>query len=252
MAPQPESHLHSFLYRLTRRSVLTAAEQRAILDLPTRLMQVAPNTDFVGLGETTAQACVVLEGLVGRFDQNSRGGRQIIALHIPGDMSDLHSVVQPKASSALQALATSILAAVPHQALRDAASEFPGIAEALWRDCTVDAAILAQWVINLGRQNARARIAHLMCELACRFGVAPARGQVRFNLQMTQTQLADATGLTPVHVNRVIKGLRADGLTMRYRAVWIEDWEKFAAVGEFEDDYLQTEILAENRMRIVN
>lgn len=240
MATQPWSPLHPFLGRLTRRSVLSPTEEREILGLPTRLMQVAPNTDFVRLGETTMQAYVVLDGLVGRFDQNDCGGRQITALHIPGDMSDLQSVVQPRASSALQAMTTTTLAAVPHTALRNAAAAFPGIAEALWRDCSVDAAILAQWMVNIGRRDARTRLAHLICELACRFGAAPATGQVRFALPMTQAQLADATGLTPVHVNRVIKSLKSDGLTMRPRTVWIDNWKTFAKAGEFDEEYLQT------------
>ena len=250
MASQPESHLHSFLYRLTRRSLLSTAEQREILNLPSKIVAAAPNTDFVRSGEMAGQACVVLEGLVGRFQQANNGGRQIIALHIPGDMPDLQTVVQPKAGAALQALTSSTVATIPHVALRNAAAAFPGIAEALWRDCAVDAAILAEWVVNLGRRDGKTRLAHLMCELACRYGVAPIAGQVRFGLPMTQIQLADATGLTPVHVNRILRGLRAQGLTLRYQTVNIADWKTFAELAEFDDGYLQTESIPDNRLRM--
>lgn len=106
--------------------------------------------------------------------------------------------------------------------------------------------------LNLRRRDAKVRLAHLMCEMACRYGAAPARGRVRFELQMTQVQLADATGLTPVHVNRKLKSLRDDGLVMRHRTVRIDDWERFAAVDEFDEGYLQTDREPEERLRIVN
>jgi CRP-like cAMP-binding protein len=109
-----------------------------------------------------------VDGLVGRFDQNSLGARQITAFHIAGDMADLHSVVQPKATSALQALSTTTLLQVAHRDLRGIAARYPAIAEALWRDCIVDGAILAQWIVNVGRRDSKTRIAHLLCETAVR------------------------------------------------------------------------------------
>ena len=127
-------------------------------------------------------------------------------------MADLHSVVQPEATSALQALSTATILCVPHDAVRRTAVAHPALAEALWRDCMVDASILAQWVVNVGRRDARARIAHVLCEVALRVGAAPAKGEIIFPFPVTQTQLADVTGLTAVHVNRTLQGLRAEGL----------------------------------------
>lgn len=251
MATQPWSPLGPFLERLTSRTRLSPTEEREILSLPTRLLCFAPNTDFVRIGETPAQACVVIDGLVGRFDQNKRGERQITGLHIPGDMSDAHSIMHPGASSALHALTATTLAAVPHTALRNAAAAFPAIAEALWWECALDAAILAHWLFSVGRLDARGRLVHLICEMACRFGVAPAKGPVRFPLRMTQIQLADATGLTPVHVNRVMKGLKDHGLTMRCKMVWIEDWATFAKIGEFDGRYLHMAGKADDRLGAV-
>jgi CRP-like cAMP-binding protein len=158
MLRHQESNLQPFLTRLNRRSVLSEHEQQVILALPVRVKQVQPNEDFVELGERVDHSCFVAEGLIGRFDQTTRGGRQITALHIRGDMPDLHSVVQPTATSALQALSTSTLLQVPHAALRAVAAAHPAIAEALWRDCMVDSMILAQWVVNVGRRDARSRV----------------------------------------------------------------------------------------------
>jgi CRP-like cAMP-binding protein len=163
---QPD--LQRFLDRLLGRSVLSHEEQQAVLGLPTRTIQVGINRDFVGLDEVVDQVSLVVDGLVGRFDQNSLGARQITAFHIAGDMADLHSVVQPKATSALQALSTTTLLQVAHRDLRGIAARYPAIAEALWRDCIVDGAILAQWIVNVGRRDSKTRIAHLLCETAVR------------------------------------------------------------------------------------
>lgn len=186
-----------------------------------RVEQIQPNRDFVRLGEHVDHACFIVAGLVGRFDQNSRGDRQVRALHIAGDMPDLASVVQPTATSALQALSTATVLNVPHSALRGIGAKHPAVAEAFWRDCMVDAMILAQWVVNVGRRDAKTRIAHVLCEMAWRSLPIPLRGRILFSLRMTQNHLANATGLTPVHVNRSLKALANDGLTFRSGAVRI-------------------------------
>lgn len=84
--------------------------------------------------------------MVGRFGQTSEGARQITALHTAGDGLDLHSLVLPKDQYALQALSTATILRIPHAALRALAARYPAVAEAFWRDCSVDAAIAAQWV----------------------------------------------------------------------------------------------------------
>lgn len=249
---QTQTDLQRFLDRLTSRSVLSEEEQRAILSLPRTVRQVRTNEDFVRLGEPVRTSCFVVDGLVGRFDQNSLGARQITALHIPGDMPDLHSVVQSTATSALQALSPTTILRVPHGALRAAAAEYPAIAEALWRDCMVDSMILAQWVVNVGRRDAKSRIAHLLCEMACRYQAEQGLGKVVFNLPMTQAHLADATGLTPVHVNRMLQALREDGVEFRRGTVYISDWHALVAVGDFDAGYLQADLEPEERVPMVH
>jgi CRP-like cAMP-binding protein len=221
------------------------------LNLPSRAEHVQSNRDFVRLRQRVDHACLIAAGVVGRFGQNSEGKRQITALHLPGDMADLHSVVQPTAASALQALSIATIIRVPHTALRAATRRYPALAEALWRDCSVDASILAQWVVNVGRRDAKTRVAHLLCELATRLQVAPAKGEIIFPFGVTQVQLADATGLTCVHVNRTLQTLRRDGLVdVSHSAVRISDWNALTAAGEFEPSYLQTDVRPEQRLRI--
>jgi CRP-like cAMP-binding protein len=244
--------IQSYLNRLLSRSVLNDDEQRAILALPYQRLEVRGNYDFVRLGETVDHACLVADGAVGRFDQNMNGARQITAIHLAGDMADLQSVVQPKATTALQALSPTTILRIPHVALREATARFPALAEALWRDCMVDSGILSQWVVNVGRRDARARLAHLLCEIATRRGMGARPAGVAFPFAVTQAQLADATGLTIVHVNRVLKGLRMDGLAaVRRHEIEISDWEKLAEAGEFDDTYLQITMAPEDRLRIL-
>ncbi|AMK26287.1 Crp/Fnr family transcriptional regulator [Sphingobium sp. TKS] len=252
MAATASTNLQPFLERLSLRSVLTDQERRAILGLPGRARQVRANHDFVALGERVDHVSLIVAGLVGRFEQNGEGARQITAIHVPGDMADLHSVVQPRATSALQALSVATILQIPHAALRSATARYPAIAEILWRDCMADAAILSQWIVNVGRRDAKARIAHLLCELAFRLGAPVGHGSFSFPFQVTQMQLADATGLTSVHVNRVLKSLREGGLAEVGRLeVTVRDWDRLRAAGEFNPNYLQADIKPHERLRIV-
>lgn len=240
MLSHQQSAFQLFLRRLTSRSRLGQAEQQAILDLPGMAAQVQTNRDFVRLGQRVDHASLIVDGLVGRFGQNREGNRQITALHIPGDMADLHSVVFPNASSALQALSTTTIISVPHAALRARAARYPALAEAFWRDGSADAAILSEWVVNVGRRDARSRTAHLFCELATRWQEIDANAPFSFRLEATQTHLADALGLTSVHINRTLQLLRREKvITIAKRLVTILDWPRLADIGDFDSDYLQ-------------
>lgn len=240
MSLSDPSPLQPFLDKLVSRSNLDAAEQRAILALPARPEQVQTNRDFVRQGERVHHACFVVAGLVGRFGQNRDGSRQITAVHIPTDMVDLHSVVAPDACSALQALSVATILRVPHEALREAARRYPAIAEAFWRECVVDAAVLAEWVVNVGRRDARTRLAHLMCEIACRVEGVGEKTGFEFHFPATQVHLADMTGLTSVHVNRSLRILRDDNIVdVRDRMVRVLDWNRLVEIGDFDSDYLR-------------
>jgi CRP-like cAMP-binding protein len=239
MSHHDSSPLQPFLDKLVARSNLGAAERQAILSLPANPAQIQTNRDFVRLGERVHHACFVVAGLVGRFGQNRDGNRQITAVHLPSDMVDLHSVVAPDACSALQALAVTTILRVPHDALRAAAHRYPTIAEAFWRECVVDAAVLAEWVVNVGRRDAKSRIAHLLCEVACRMEGLGAKGAEGIPFPATQMHIADMTGLTSVHVNRSLRALRGEGVVeMRSRAIFILDWEQLTRIGDFDPDYL--------------
>lgn len=237
--PSNSSALEIFIQRLSAHSRLGSEEQDALLRLPVTLMRYPAHVDIVRQGTITDHACLVSEGLVGRYGQTADGKRQFLSLHLPGEMVDLPSVVAPQATSAINALAPSTVMKVPHAALREASDRYPAIAAAFWRDCVLDAAIVAQWLLNVGRRDARARTAHLVCELAVRSRNVSAAARDQFSLPITQEQMGDALGLTPVHVNRILKGLREEGLmTLARGRVVIEDWRGLTTAAEFDGAYL--------------
>jgi CRP-like cAMP-binding protein len=126
--------------------------------------------------------------------------------------------------------------------VRDLAEAFPNVGRAFWTDTLIDSSIFREWVVNVGRRDSRARVAHLLCELSLRMQAAGLADGHRYQLPMTQEQLADAVGLTSVHVNRVLKQLAEEGLISRdRRTIVIEDWRRMRRAGDFNDRYLHDE-----------
>ena len=231
--------LQLLVKRLETRSVLTDEEVDALLGLNGQTKQVAAHVDVVGLSEQVDHSCLVVDGLIGRFGQSRTGARQITCLHLPGDMADLSSVVSPKSGWALKSLTSTTLLLIPHADLRRLAAKYSGVAEAFWRDCVADGSIFSEWVVNVGRRNALSRLAHLFCEIATRCEHAGLGDRRTFPLPITQTGLADATGMTSVHVNRVLRELRTRSIVeLRGGIVRICDWEQLVSVGDFDAGFL--------------
>lgn len=228
-----------FAQRLTARSPLGEAERAALLALPGTPQSIAARRDFTRMGEEQQHVCLVTHGIVARFAQLSDGNRQIIGFYLPGDMADLYSLMLPRTISPLEALTHCGILKVPHRALRDLAFEHQALASAFWRDCLVDGQIVAQWLVNLGRRDARARAAHLLCEMAVRFRFIGLLQHGMFPFSVTQEQLSEALGMTSVHVNRSLKVLREEGLIRLNRThATILDWTGLQAAADFNPDYL--------------
>lgn len=251
MSYSPLADLQRFLDRLLTRSILTDEEQQAILSLPTFRMAVKANHDFVQEREETAYCCLIASGLVGRIGLTRGGKRQITAFHVPGDMADLHSAVRPVGVGGLTALSDTVVLRVPHDSVRRIAAKHPAIAEAFWRDCMLDAAVLMEWVVNVGQRDASSRLAHIFCEMSLRYG-NDREMLDSYDFPVTQEQLGDATGITGVHVNRSLKNLREQGLvTVERGRVTIADWEKLARAGDFDPYYLVADTVGERQMRLI-
>jgi CRP-like cAMP-binding protein len=228
-----------FVARLESRSELARDEVNALLRLNGQIKKVAAHSDFVRMGQQVDHSCLVVDGIVGRFGQHTNGSRQITCLYISGDMADLPSVVSPKSAWGLSALTPTTILRVPHADLRRLAAAHPGIAEAFWRDCVADGSIFSEWVVNVGRRDALSRLAHVFCEMGIRSERAGQGSRKSYPLPITQPDLADATGLTSVHVNRMMKELRTQSvLDLRLGTVTVHDWEQLATIGDFDAGFM--------------
>lgn len=231
--------LERFLSRLLLRSSLDEEERATILSLPFSEATHRAHRDFVQPGQVTDFSCLVAEGVAGRFDQLANGHRSITALHIPGDMCDLHSAAMPYAGWGIEALCDTHMLLIPHKALRDAAVRYPAVAFAFWRDSVADGSVLSKWLASLGRRSARERLAHLVCEIGLRMEHAGLGTRDHFQLRITQAQLADVLGLTAVHLNRSLQALRNAGLLFTDgREFRIKDVAALRSLAEFDPEYL--------------
>ncbi len=131
---------------------------------------------------------------------------------------------------------------ITHEDLRDLCVRYPRITAALWRETLIDASIFREWVTNVGQREAYQRMAHLLCELLVRLRAVDLVEDHVCDLPITQSEFADALGVTTVHVNRVLQQMRADGLIeTKGTQLKIPDWDKLKQVGEFDPTYLHLE-----------
>ena len=225
--------------KLESIAALSDMERAAIERLPVRVHTLRARQDIVREGDTATQCCVILDGWACRYKIVSGGKRQILSFHIKGDTPDLQSLHIPKMDHSLATMTAATVAFIPHEALHDLTACFPGIAAVLWRDTLVDAAIFRQWLVSMGQRDAFDQMAHLFCELYLRQEAVGLASDHRCPLPITQVDLGDATGMSNVHVNRVLQDMRAKGLiTLSRNTLVIQDWDELLRAAQFEATYL--------------
>ena len=232
--------------RLDQRFALDDDAVRAILAVAHGTRKIRPGEYFLREGDRPVNSTIVVEGYIFRHKIVQDGGRQIVAVHIPGDFVDLQNILLDQADHNIQALTAATITEFPHAEMLDLAFRHPAIGKALWREALVEASLFREWIANVGRRDARARVAHLLCEMAVRREAAGLGSRAHFELPMTQEQLGDALALTAVHVNRTLRVLELDGLIRRSkRAVIVGDWARLRAVADFDEKYLHLREMAE-------
>jgi CRP-like cAMP-binding protein len=238
--PTNGSTLEPMVRQLAYRSSLDAEDRAAVLALPFIFKTVEPRHFVVRERELTTHACVLLSGFAIRSKLVATGHRTIAAISIRGEVVDLQNSLLKVADHGVEMLTAGRVAMIPRDEITRIAFERPAVGRAMWRDTLVDSSIFREWLANVGRRDARTRIAHLLCEFSLRLEVAGLGKQSDYELPMTQEQLGDATGLTSVHVNRTIKGLERDGLIDRVhpRSIQIGNWRNLAEAGDFDSNYL--------------
>jgi CRP-like cAMP-binding protein len=246
MPSAPDKHaMIRLLRKLESIATLTDAERQAIQSLPVKIHHLDARKDIVRDGDQPSHCCLILEGWACKYKLLSEGKRQILSFHIPGDMPDLQSLHVHTMDHSLATVTNATVAFIPHESLRKLTAEFPSIGALLWRDTLIDAAIFREWMISMGRRSAFEQVAHLFCELYLKLQAVGLAGNYRCPLPVTQVDLADALGLTPVHVNRVLKEMRGRALiTLRSSTLVIEAWDELLRVSEFDPTYLRLETRA--------
>lgn len=229
----------SLIRKLERLTALTDGDRNAIASLPHTFGHSRASHYLVRERDRVIQCAILISGYACRHKTTSEGGRQIVSFHLPGDILDLQHILFPIADHNVQTITEATWACVPTEALRRVVQGSTTIMEALWRDTLIDGSVFREWVLNVGRRDARSRVAHMLCEFATRRENAGLGSPERFELPMSQEQIADATGLTPVHVNRMLHALSDDGIIARdKRKVDILDWKRMRRVADFDPMYL--------------
>lgn len=240
MNDDPASALEPMLRKLRLWASLSPSDEEALLALPYTVQMVPKHRSIITEGDVISHCWLMVTGFCVRYKFVGDGGRQIVSIHMKGDLVDLQNALLGVADHGVQTLTACKMAKIPIDAIKRLTDINPTIKDGLWFDTLVDGSIHREWVANVGRRDARARVAHLLCEFALKLDAISAGEQLDYELPMTQDQLADATGMTPVHVNRVLRSLTSEGLIKRLssKSIIIGDWKALAGAGDFHRAYL--------------
>lgn len=231
--------LGPLLRRLSVVSGLEETDIEAIRDLPVVVRRLEGGASIVREGDRPGNSCLIIEGFCVRAKSTSSGQRQILSIHIPGEMPDLQSLHLHVMDHDLVTLVPSTLGFVHHAALRSMTRARPAVAELLWRDTLIDASVFREWIVNVGQRPAPERLAHMIVELRERLRVIGRVANNTFEMPMTQEQLGEALGVTAVHANRIIKQLRDDGVLDFHRGtVTVTDEARLQELADFDRRYL--------------
>jgi len=230
---------HSLIRHLEQFGRLSKEEKQALAGAATRVRVFGPDQELVSDGDRPTDCKLLLSGFAFTYKLLPDGRRQILSFQIPGDICDLQGFFLGAMDHAVGTLTQGSVAIIPHEVLLDLTDTYPRIARALSQSTLVDAAIFREWMVGMGRRSAYARIAHLLCEMGQRLQAVGLTQDGSYDLPVTQTELADALGLTTVHVNPILQQLRHDGLiTLRGGTVTMLDWDSLIRAGEFDPGYL--------------
>ena len=225
--------------KLRRLAPLDSHDRHLLAALPFRLEEVPAGRVLVSEGSVIAHCCLLVDGYACRHKTSADGKRQIVSFHVAGDLLDVQHLMLERADHNVETITGGHVAWVPTERLRALALDRPNIGTALWRDALIDSSVFREWVLNVGRRGARTRIAHMLCEVGARVLAADVASEDNLLLPLTQEQIADATGLTAVHVNRMLRQLREAGaLSVVARGVCIEDFDRLRAISSFDPAYL--------------
>jgi CRP-like cAMP-binding protein len=241
-APAPQSKpcgsVSPLVTKLEKVSRLTDEDRAALATLGDEPRDMGARRNVIREGERPDHVHLMVEGWAARYKLLPDGTRQITAFLIPGDFCDLHVTILGEMDHSIITLTRARIAYIARSKM-DAVTERPGLARAFWWATLVDEAVLRAWIVNIGRRDAFEAIGHLMCELYVRMKNIDLTDDHCFELPLTQEELGDALGLTPVHVNRVLQRMRTDELiSFKGGMLTILDYRRLETASGFNPNYL--------------
>lgn len=228
-----------FIAKLRARDDVSVAEEATLRAAVSRTKAFAADVTVIESGQELTESWLLTSGFAARFKDLRDGSRQILELNVPGDFIDLHGFLLKTIDHSVGTLTPCTFAMVPHDTVKRISEEMPHLSRLLWLQTVLDAAIHREWVMSLGQRPANGRLALLFLELNIRLGLVGLARENRFDLPLTQEELGEITGLTPVHINRTLKALREDGLVIvKSGKVEILDLAGLQRQAEFDPTYL--------------
>jgi CRP-like cAMP-binding protein len=226
--------MHALAQKLRNLATVHDEELRALVTMFSVKRSIRRGEDIITIGSSSTYSTVLLQGLACRYKIIENGRRQIFTFQYPGDFCDGHSYILPTQGNAVSALTACSVGIILHKDIERITAKFPNLGLALWRDTMIEASIFREW--NVGQRPALERIAHLLCEQTVRL---ESIGIIGGAIPMTQVDLADAAGLSTVHVNRTIQDLRQLGVLMKNsRAIAVSHWDGLVEIAKFDGRYL--------------
>jgi len=220
-------------------ATLTDRERAALESAVAERKRLAARATLVERGDTLRQSTMLISGFMIRYIDDLEGHRQVVAFHVPGDFVDLHGYPLHKLDHSIATLTEASIATVPHDALKQLTEADTELARKMWASTLLDAAIHREWLFRLGRLGAMGRVAHFFAETHARLEAIGLGDGSGYDLPITQTDLSEITGLTSIHVNRVLRSLR-ERRTCVFRSSRVEilDRGQLERIGQFDPAYL--------------
>jgi len=230
----------ALIAKLERFTKLSSQDKAALRRLGSeRVRQIGPHHDIISEGERPIDATLVLSGWAYRHKHLEDGRRQIIAFFVPGDLCDHNVFILREMDHSVSTMTPVSVAALSREALEDVSAKHPRIAQGLQWDALVAAAIQREWTVSIGQRSATERVAHLLCEQFVRLKIVDLVHGNSCDFPVTQADLADATGLSNVHVNRTLQDLRSAGvIELKARTLTVPDLDALMRVALFNPGYL--------------
>ena len=228
--------------KLSRFTALSTTDRIALDRLSDDARTMSASAELISEGDQPSNVFLLVEGWACRYKVLADGSRQIMAYLIPGDLCDIHIFILSQMDHSISFLGPGKAAAIPKQTMLDLLRDHPMIAQALFWATLVDEAILREWLVNLGQRDAYERIAHLFCEMSLRLKTVGLTDRSTLSLPLTQAELGDTMGLTPVHVNRTLGRMRKEGLiSLSGHHLVIHDIKRLEGIAGFNPNYLHLE-----------